>query len=310
MKVLVTGGAGFIGSHVVDCLVKKNYQVVVVDDLSTGRREHVNPAAKFFTLDIRDKQGLEKIFEREKPDVVNHHAAQVNLRRSVTEPVFDVEVNLLGSLNLIECSVKSGVKQFIYISTGGAVYGEPQHLPVREDHIIAPLSPYGINKHTVEHYLFVYGKDFGLPYTVLRYPNVYGPRQDPKGEAGVVAVFSKQMLTGETSSIFGDGNKTRDYVYVTDIVEANILVVESSCSGEAFNLGWGKEVKDIEIFNSVRKALGVKVEPIFEEKRPGEIDRICLNAQKIKRTLGWKPTVTLAKGISLATSYYKDYYSH
>ncbi len=303
MKVLVTGGAGFIGSHVVDRLITEGHQAVVVDDLSLGRRQNINPRAKFYQMDICH-EGLIELFQQERPDVVNHNAAQVNLRLSVENPLSDARVNLLGSLNLLECSRRTGVKKFIYISSGGAIYGEPKKLPVREEDPIFPLSPYGLHKYMVELYLPLYYQSYGLRYTILRYPNVYGPRQDPRGEAGVVAIFSQQMLRGERPTIFGDGSKTRDYVFVVDIVHANMLVMDGG-DQQAFNLGWGREVTDQEIFDRVRDALSADIQPIYGEKRPGEIDHIALKSSKIKRSLGWTPRIPLEEGIPMAVEYYK-----
>ena len=303
MKVLVTGGAGFIGSHVVDRLIKEGHQVVAVDDLSLGRQENLHPKVKFYHLDICH-EGLIELFREEKPDIVNHHAAQVNLRLSVENPLFDAQVNLLGSLNLLESSRHTGVKKFIYISSGGAIYGQAKRLPVREEDPISPLSPYGLHKYMVELYLPLYYQTYGLPYTILRYPNVYGPRQDPKGEAGVVAIFSQQMLRGERPTIFGDGSKTRDYVFVDDIVEANLLVMQGG-DQQTYNLGWGREVTDQEIFDRVRDALACHIQPIYGDKRPGEIDHISLDITRIKRSLGWQPRIPLEQGIPIAVEYYK-----
>ncbi|MDH5406309.1 MAG: NAD-dependent epimerase/dehydratase family protein [Candidatus Aminicenantes bacterium] len=303
MKVLVTGGAGFIGSHVVDSLIKEGHDVIVVDDLSMGRRQNINPRAKFYQMDICH-EGLTELFQQERPDVVNHHAAQVNLRLSVEDPLSDARVNLLGSLNLLESSRRTGVKKFIYISSGGAIYGEPKKLPVSEDDPICPLSPYGLHKYMVELYLPLYYQSYGLRYTILRYPNVYGPRQDPKGEAGVVAIFSQQMLRGQQPVIFGDGSKTRDYVFVEDIVHANMLVMDGG-DQQAFNLGWGREVTDQEIFDGVREALASDIQPIYGEKRPGEIEHIYLDSSKIKTSLGWTPRIPLEEGIPMAVEYYQ-----
>jgi UDP-glucose 4-epimerase len=213
VKILVTGGAGFIGSHVVDTFLNNGHEVVVVDDLSTGRRSNLNPAATFYQVDIRSPQ-MDEIFEAERPQFVDHHAAQMDVRRSIEDPLFDADVNVLGSIKLIELAKKYGVKRFIYISTGGAVYGEPEYLPCDELHPVNPICPYGASKHTVEHYLYMYKENYDLDYVVLRYPNVYGPRQDPHGEAGVVAIFTGQMLEGEQVVINGDGEKQRVFVYV------------------------------------------------------------------------------------------------
>jgi UDP-glucose 4-epimerase len=303
LKVLVTGGAGFIGSHIVDALIEMGNEVVVVDNLTNGKVENIHPKARFYKMDIRDK-GLEDLFSLEKPELVSHHAAQANVRRSVEDPMLDADVNILGSIWLMELSVKYGVRKIIYSSSGGAIYGEPKYLPVDENHPIEPLSHYGVSKHTVEHYISLYGKLYGIPFTILRYPNVYGPRQDPRGEAGVVAIFSETMLRGERPTIFGDGTKTRDYVHVRDIVKANLICLERG-DGGIFNLGWGEEVSDQRIFELVRDAVGVDLDPIYSSKRPGEVDRICLDARKAGEILGWKPTIRLEDGISETVEFYR-----
>ena len=305
MKILVTGGAGFIASHLVDRLVANGHHVVVVDNLSAGRRENVNPKALFYEVDICDATSLEEVFKKEKPEVVDHHAAHVNVRKSVEMPAYDANINILGSLNLCELSKKYQVKKFIYVSTGGAVYGEPKVLPVKETCPVEPLSQYGVSKHTVEHYLSIFYKLYGLDFTILRYPNVYGPRQSPYGEAGVVAIFSELLLQNIRPTIFGDGTKTRDYVYVDDIINANTIVLNNVGNGEIYNLGWGKEISDLEVFQTVRRALASDIEPIFGEKRPGEIDHISLDSSKAMDKLKWKPTVTFVEGIKLATKYYQ-----
>jgi UDP-glucose 4-epimerase len=270
-----------------------------------GKREQVHPSARFYRVDIRDRQALEEVFRTERPEVVNHHAAQADLRRSMSEPSFDASVNIVGSLNLIEFSLAHKVRKFINISSGGAVYGEPQRLPVDELHPIHPASVYGVSKYAVEQYLRLFD-GFGLDYTILRYANVYGPRQNPAGEAGVVAIFSRQMLAGECPTIFGDGTKTRDYVYVADIVAANLLaMVEKRASGRSYNVGLGREVSDRQIFELVRRAVGATVEPIAASKRPGEIDRICLDASLVKAELGWEPTIFLEEGISQTVAFYR-----
>jgi UDP-glucose 4-epimerase len=311
VKILVTGGAGFIGSHIVDALVKGGHEVAVVDDLSMGKREQVHPSARFYRVDIRDRQALEEVFRTERPEVVNHHAAQADLRRSMSEPSFDASVNIVGSLNLLEFSLTHKVRKFINISSGGAVYGEPQRLPVNERHPIHPASVYGVSKYAVEQYLRLFD-GFGLDYTILRYANVYGPRQNPAGEAGVVAIFSRQMLAGERPTIFGDGTKTRDYVYVDDIVGANLLAMaeKRASSGRSYNVGLGREVSDRQIFELVRKAVGATVEPILASKRPGEIDRICLDASLAKSELGWEPTIFLEEGISRTVAFYQAEVTH
>ncbi len=307
MRILVTGGAGFIASHVVDALVKEGHEVAVVDDLSMGKREQVHPSARLYRVDIRQREALERVFRAERPELVNHHAAQGNLRRSMTEPSFDASVNIIGSLILIELSLAYEVRKFIYISSGGAVYGEPQRLPVDELHPIRPMSAYGVSKSTVEEYLDLFRERPRLDYTVLRYANVYGPRQNPAGEAGVVAIFSRQMLAGERPTIFGDGTKTRDYVHVDDVVRANLLVMaEERTAGRVYNLGLGREVSDRQIFELVRSAVGYESEPILAAKRPGEIDRICLDASRAKAEFGWGPTIPLEEGIALTVAFYRS----
>ena len=302
MKVIVTGGAGFIGSNLVDALVQRGDEVVVIDNLSTGRRENLNPHIKFYETSIGDP-GLADIFEKEKPDIVCHHAAQIDLRRSVNEPLFDAEVNILGSLNVIVNSIRSGVGKFVYASTGGAIYGEPQYLPVDEKHPINPVSQYGVSKHTVEHYLHLYALQGELNYVALRYPNVYGSRQNPFGEAGVIAIFAGQMLHGEQPTIFGPGDKTRDYTHVSDIVEANILAIERG-RNLICNIGTGVETSDQDIFDAIVKALGYSSSPIFTSVRPGEIQRICLDRSKADQELGWRPKTTLKDGIAKTVSYF------
>ena len=274
----------------------------MIDNLSTGRRENLNPQIKFYETSIGDP-GLADIFEKEKPDIVCHHAAQIDLRRSVNEPLFDAEVNILGSLNVIVNSIRSGVGKFVYASTGGAIYGEPQYLPVDENHPINPVSQYGVSKHTVEHYLHLYALQHELNYVALRYPNVYGSRQNPFGEAGVIAIFAHQMLGGEQPTIFGPGDKTRDYTHVSDIVEANLLAMERG-RNLICNIGTGVETSDQDIFDAIAEALGYSSSPIYTSVRPGEIQRICLDWSKAEQELGWRPKTTLKDGIAKTVSYF------
>jgi UDP-glucose 4-epimerase len=303
MRVLVTGGAGFIASHVTDLLLENGHEVAVVDDLSTGKRENVNARATFHEADIRSPE-VEEICASFRPELVNHHAAQMDVRRAVREPEFDASVNVLGALRVLEAARRVGVRKIVFASTGGAVYGEPARLPVDEEHAIAPLSPYGLTKFVFEQYLALYGRLHGLDYTVLRYPNVYGPRQDPHGEAGVVAIFAGQLLRGETPTIFGDGSKTRDYVHVSDIARANLAVL-GRASREVLNLGWGQEVSDLRIFEAVRKAVRSRVEPRFAAPRPGEVGRICLDGTKAARVLGWRPLVPLEEGVAAVVGWHR-----
>jgi UDP-glucose 4-epimerase len=296
MKVLVTGGAGFIGSQVVDALLAAGHAVAVVDDLSTGRARNLNPGATFYQLDIGDP-ALADVFAREQPELVNHHAAQIDVRRAVADPLHDARVNILGSLNLLECARRSGVRKIVYSSTGGAVYGEPAYLPCDEAHPIRPLSPYGASKHTVEHYLDLYRANHGLDYTVLRYPNVYGPRQDPLGEAGVVAIFTSAMLRGAPVTIYGDGEQLRDYTFVGDCVAANLLALEHG-SGGTYNLGWGQGVSVNTLFGLLAELTGYALSPRYAPARLGEITRTYLDAGRARRELGWSPAVPLAEGLA------------
>jgi UDP-glucose 4-epimerase len=304
VKILVTGGAGFIASHIVDRFIEAGHEVVVIDDLSTGRTENLNPRATFYEVDIRSSE-IAGIFVRERPDVVNHHAAQMDVRRAVREPEFDASVNVLGALNILDNGRLNGTRTFIFASTGGAVYGEPSRLPVDESHDIAPLSPYGLTKFTFEQYLALYRRLYGVAYTVLRYPNVYGPRQRPDGEAGVVSIFTARLLRGEQATIFGDGGKTRDYVHVRDIVDANERVLHCD-HGEVFNLGWAREVSDREIFDAVRRAAGVEAKPAFEAVRPGEIERISLDSSKIRNRLQWAPTIPFEEGVADVVRWHRE----
>lgn len=305
MKVLVTGGAGFIGSHVVDALIQDGYEVVIVDDLSTGRESNINPSAKFYKMDIRDPS-LAEIFEDERPEFVNHHAAQMDVRRSVAEPLFDADVNILGSLNLIECAKRYQVKRFVYISTGGAVYGEPVYLPCDEEHPINPICQYGASKHTVEHYLYMYRENYELPYTVLRYPNVYGPRQDPNGEAGVVAIFTGQMLSDQPVKINGDGKQERDFVYVGDCARANVLAFNGESTNGIFNLGSGKGTSVNELYSVLAKITGYTREVKHGPAIVGETRKIYLDAKKAEDQLGWKPMVGLRDGLEKTVDYFRE----
>ncbi len=226
MKVLVTGGAGFIGSHIVDKLIEEGYEVIVVDDLSSGKEKNINKKAKFYRLNIQDS-GLESVFQKEEPDYVNHHAAQIDVRRSVSYPILDAKINVLGTINLLQNCLKYKTRKVIFASSGGAIYGEQQVFPAPENHPLRPISPYGITKLVAEHYLYYYKTIYELDYMSLRYANVYGPRQDPFGEAGVIAIFIKKMLNEEQAIINGDGEQTRDFVYVEDVARANLLAMKN-----------------------------------------------------------------------------------
>lgn len=302
MKVLVTGGAGFIGSHVVDAFIERGDEVVVVDDLSSGRVENLNPSAKLYKIAIQDPN-LAEIFEQEKPDIISHHAAQIDVRRSVAEPLLDAQINILGSIALLELAQKYNVKRFVYISTGGAVYGEPVYLPCDEDHPIQAICQYGVSKYTVERYLFAYRDMYGLPYTVLRYPNVYGPRQDPHGEAGVVAIFAKRMNKQERVTIFGDGKQERDFLYVGDCARANVQVVEQDKDG-VFNLGTGRGTSINQLFDTMREITHYPHLPIYKPAKPGETYKIYLTAQKANDDLGWQPSTPLLNGLEQTIDFF------
>src|SRR5437879_6169609 len=276
-----------------------------MDNFSRGSKKNLNPRAQFYQVDIEDRAAIDEVFAKERPEIINHHAAQMDVRRGVREPIFDARVNILGSLNLIEAAIANGVKRFVYAATAGAGYGEPERMPVPEDHAMNPITPYAVSKHTVEHYLFTFQAIYGMDYVVLRYGNVYGPRQSSQGEAGVFATFSEQMLAGIQPVIYGDGTKVRDYVYITDVVAANVAALERG-TGEIFNISSGVQIADQEVFDLVRHLLGKSVQPKYVPVRPGEIDRIRLDISKAERLLGWKPQVSLTEGARRTVAYFKE----
>lgn len=301
MKVLVTGGAGFIGSHIVDALVQRGIEVVIVDNLPTASEQNINIRAKFYRLSICDNK-LRRVFEQERPQAVSHQAAQTAVTRSVADPVFDAQVNILGSLNVISNCLSFGIKKMVYASSCAA-YGEPQYLPVDEKHPINPISYYGVSKHTVEHYLYLCHVLYGLNYIVLRYANVYGPRQNPK--AGVVAIFARKMLSGEQPIIFGSGDKSRDYIYVSDVVRANLLAMDSMKSG-VYNIGTGEGTSDQRIFDTISREFGYEDTAHYAPERAGEIKQICVDYTKAMKELEWMPQVTLEEGITKTAEYYRS----
>ncbi len=303
MKILVTGGAGFIGSHFTDELIKQNHDVVVVDNLSTGKKENINPEAKFYQLGILDSK-LSEVFEKEKPEVVFHLAAQIDVRKSVENPVSGAKTNILGSLNVLENCKKFGIKKVIFISTGGAIYGEAGTIPTPETYPAFPVSPYGVAKLTIEKYLNYYYQVFNLNYTVLRLANVYGPRQNPLGEAGVVAIFCNKLLNNEQPIIYGTGEQTRDYVFVKDVIRAGISALEKDKIG-IFNVGTSQETSVKELFSLLERASSKNIEPIFKPERPGEQQRSCLNYSKIKKELGWEPEYDIEKGLSETIKWFR-----
>lgn len=307
MKVLVTGGAGFIGSNVADLFIEKGCEVHIMDDLSTGFIENVGRKARFHEMDIRSGEAFELV-KGEDFDVVIHHAAQMDVRRSVREPLFDADVNVMGTLKLLEACRLSGTGRIVYASTGGAVYGEPKELPVKEEHPVNPICHYGVSKHTVEHYLFLYRYLYGLDYVVLRYPNVYGPRQNPHGEAGVTAIFTLAYLTGNPPVINGDGKQLRDYVHVKDIARANWMASDLSrrnISGGIFNLGFGEGRSVLELDGIIRECVGTEMEPSFGPDLPEEIQRIALDSTRAEEVLGWKPTVNFREGLADLVDYHR-----
>ena len=302
MKILVTGGAGFIGSHIVDACIDAGHQVIIIDDLSTGQKEFVNPRATFIKMDIRDKE-VGDIFKEEQFNIVNHHAAQMDVRKSVDDPLFDASVNVLGTLNLLENCKRFGVKKFIFASTGGAIYGEQDYFPADEQHPVRPLSPYGVSKLAIEKYLFYYLTVFGLEHVVLRYANVYGPRQNPHGEAGVIAIFSTKMLSGGQPFINGDGKQTRDYVFVKDVVRANILALDMATS-DTFNIGTAVETDVNTLFAEIQHLSEAICRQAYSPAKKGEQRRSVLTSEKIQRMCGWSPGVRLQDGLRQTVEFF------
>ncbi len=304
MRILVTGGAGFIGSHLVDRLIQEGHEVSIVDDLSTGKKKNVNPKAAFYKLDILSPK-VERVFKKERPEALFHHAAQMDVRRSVKDPIFDGQVNILGTVNLLEQAVKAGTKRVIFASSGGAVYGDQERFPAGEDHPARPISPYGISKLAGEHYLYYYGRTYGLQWTSLRYANVYGPRQDPFGEAGVVAIFALKLLQNEQPVINGTGKQTRDYVAVDDVVEANMTVLNSGLT-ETFNVGTGRETSVNQLFRMLAEAIGSPIKERYGPERRGEQLRSCVDAAKLARASDWEPRTSLADGLKRTVEYFRE----
>jgi UDP-glucose 4-epimerase len=295
MKILVTGGAGFIGGHVVDAYVSRGHRVTVVDNLATGQTRNLDPRARLIKVDIREAS-LAKVFKRGRFDVVNHHAAQVDVRKSVNDPTFDASVNIVGLINLLELSRLHKIKKFIFAASGGTYYGECAR-PAQEDFPPQPLSPYGVSKLAGEHYVRTYGTLHGLKFTVLRYGNVYGPRQDPHGEAGVVAIFCQRLLSGETAFIYGNGTQQRDYVFVRDVARANVAAL-SKAHGESVNIGTGQATDVNRLFQILSDCHGKTFSVKHKPPRNGELFRSVLNVSKAARMLGWKPTVSLREGLT------------
>jgi UDP-glucose 4-epimerase len=304
MKILVTGGAGFIGSHVVDAYVAAGHEVVIVDDLSTGKRENLNPKAKFHQLDIQDPKVVDLIRD-ERPAVVNLHAAQMDVRRSVADPVFDARTNIIGLIQCLEGARKANVRRVIFVSSGGAAYGEQEAFPAPETHPTNPVSPYGVSKRAGELYAFFYRAEYQLPFFALRYANVYGPRQDPHGEAGVVAIFAGKMLRGEPITVNGDGKQTRDYVFVGDVVQANLAALEREPCG-AVNVGTGIETDVNRLAELILQASGSKSEVKHGPAKQGEQRRSVIDCTKAAEKLGWRPSVPLAEGLRRTVEWFRQ----
>jgi len=304
MKILVTGGAGFIASQIADVYIEEGHNVTVIDDLSTGFEENVNPAAKFIKLSITDPNIID-LFRKEKFDLVNHHAAQIDVRKSVSDPLFDANTNILGTINLLQSCVKTGVKKIIFASTGGAIYGEQDYFPADEAHPTSPISPYGITKLTIEKYLYFYHLEHKLDYTILRYANVYGPRQNPFGEAGVVAIFANKLLKGKQPVINGSGEQTRDYVFVKDVVKANLLAVKDKQS-DIYNVGTATETNVNKIYKTLNDTIGNGQEEKHGPAAAGEQQRSVITSEKLYKKFNWKPATSIKEGLEKTVNYFRE----
>jgi len=306
MKILVTGGCGFIGSHLTDRLIEKGHEVSVLDNLSTGRIENLNGRARFHNADIRDRAGVRGVFEKEKPEIVFHLAAQINVRKSEEDPFLDTDININGSINVIKNFLEvKGRKKIIFASTGGVIYGDTDILPTPETVEPFPLCPYGISKLAVEKYLTYFSYFYKLGFAVLRYGNVYGPRQNAYAEAGVIAIFSTNVLEKKTPVIFGDGEQTRDFIYIDDVLNANVMMMENDVTG-IFNVGTGKETSVNRIFDYVKKASGLNISKTHAEPRKGEIKRSCISPEKIGRLTGWRAKVGIEAGIRRTYDWFRS----
>lgn len=303
MKVMVTGGAGFIGSHLVDRLIQDGHEAVVVDNLSTGKRKHVNRAARLYKLDVQSPR-LERVFRKERPSVLMHLAAQMDVRRSVEDPIFDAQSNILGTINVLEQAVRHGSRKVVFASSGGAIYGEQEVFPAPESHPTRPLSPYGISKLAGEFYLAYYQQHSGIQYVSLRYSNVYGPRQDPHGEAGVVAIFTQKMLSGEQPIVNGTGRQTRDFVFVEDVVDAHLAVMGKDVQG-CYNVGVGEETSINELFGMLADLTKSGSKQVHGPAKKGEQARSVVDSTKLRQELGWEPRTPLSEGLSRTVEFFR-----
>lgn len=301
-KVIVTGGAGFIGSHVADILISRGYKVIIIDNISTGKKENITPKARFYHEDLSNFKKIEEIFLKEKPDYIFHLAAHISVKESFKDPIYDATQNIINTLNLLELSIKYKIKHFIFSSTGGAIYGDNSEIPTKETSPAFPQSPYGCAKNSIEKYLIYYNKVHGLKFTALRYSNVYGPRQNPEGEAGVIAIFFKKLFSNEKPIIFG-GIQTRDFVFVGDVARANLRALKDEKSS-IYNVSTGKETDIIEIFNKINKYFESRIEPEYKELMNGEQKKSCLSYEKIKNLLGWEPLTELDEGMDKTYCWY------
>jgi UDP-glucose 4-epimerase len=306
-RVLVTGGAGFIGSTTVDLLVEKGFYVCIVDNLFLGKKENINKKAAFHKIDIRNKTAIEKVFAKEKPDFVVHLAAHMNLRQSIENPFFNADVNIIGSLNLLESCKNFSIEKIVLASSGGAVYGEPLQLPVPESHPLQPLSPYGASKIALEEYAYSYWKNFGLDFAAMRYANVFGPRQNPKSEAGVISIFSEALLQNKNPFIFGSGEQTRDFVFSKDVAEANFLALTKKTKNHIFNIGTGEEVSVNRIFAFLKDFFGFDGKAIRKPQITGEVKRIFLDNSLAKKELGWIPKTRFEEGMKITAEWFKKH---
>ena len=304
MNILVTGGAGFIGSHIVDAYVEAGHKVIVLDNLSTGQIENINKNAHFVQMDIRDKK-IESVFKEHQIEAVSHQAAQMDVRLSVEDPIFDADNNVIGMLNILQNCVKHKVEKIIFSSSGGAIYGEQDYFPADESHPLQPCSPYGITKLVGEKYLFFYSLNYGLKYTALRYANVYGPRQNPHGEAGVVAIFATKLLQGEQPIINGDGKQTRDFVFIKDVVKANVLALENK-NDQIINVGTSIESTVNDIYAELNSSTGANKPEEHGPGKEGEQFRSVIAYDKAKKVMNWSPSFTLKEGISETVDFFKS----